>query len=238
MRLSRYLACSGVASRRKAEEIIGQGTVEVNGEIVTVPQTLVGPGDTVKVRGKTVKPAEEFVYILLNKPEGFITTMNDPHQRQTVAAFLKDVKKRVFPVGRLDMDVSGVLLFTNDGSLAYRLTHPRFRIPKTYRVKVKGIIGPQAINKLREGVSLEEGKTAPAEIAKVRLNRQSNSSTFELTIYQGWKRQVKRMCRELGFHVLYLQRISFASIKTVDLPVGKHRHLTEKEVAGLYKITK
>lgn len=235
MRLAKYIAGAGIASRRKAEDLIFKGKVEVNGETVTTPQTLVEEGDIVKVSGKEIATEEDYVYILLNKPEGFITTMRDPHRRETVELLLKDIKERIFPVGRLDKDVSGVLLFTNDGDLAYRLTHPRFQIPKTYSVKVKGLITPKATKTLREGVKLEEGKTAPAQVDKVRLNRQSNSSTFELTICQGWKRQVKRMCREVGFPVLRLQRTTFANLNTQDLPLGKHRHLTKLEVEKLKK---
>ncbi len=236
MRLAKYIAGAGIASRRKAEELIFNGKVEVNGETVKTPQTLVESGDVVKVSGKPISPEEEHVYILLNKPEGFLTTMRDPHRRDTVTLLLKDIKERIFPVGRLDKDVSGLLLFTNDGDLAYRLTHPSFQIPKTYRVKVKGIITPKATKILREGVNLEEGKTAPAQVNKVRLNRQSNSSTFELIIFQGWKRQIKRMCREVGFPVINLQRIAFASLNAQDLPIGKYRHLTKMEVEKLKKV--
>ena len=236
MRLSKYLSNAGVASRRKAEEIIQSGTVEVNGEIVTVPQTQVEPSDNVKVSGRIITPPDRKAYIILNKPRGIITTMRDTHGRPTVRGLLKDLKVRVYPVGRLDKDVSGVLLCTNDGELAHRLAHPRYEIPKTYSVKVKGILTEPVIKRLREGVTLEEGKTAPAVIKNIKRKRHTNSTTMELTLYQGWKRQIKRMFREVGYPVQHLERIRFAFLETGGLPAGHYRNLTPEELTKLKKL--
>lgn len=236
MRLAKYLATGGVASRRKAEEMIRKGLVKVNGKTVIVPQTLVSAVDEVLVAGCRVKLPSSHTYILMHKPRGYLTTMSDPRGRPSVRELMDGLAVRVYPVGRLDQDVSGVLLFTNDGELAHRLAHPRYGIRKTYRVKVRGILSNADLRGLREGIVLEEGRTAPAEVARLRLNRSSNCSVFELTLIQGWKRQVKRMCRALAHPVLRLERIRFAFLGVDNLRAGSYRHLNEIEVDKLRKL--
>jgi len=232
MRLSKYLSRAGVSSRRKAEELIRQGEVKVNGKVVTLPQEDVSPEDEIRVSGESVELTEEYIYILLNKPEGYVTTMYDPGGRPTVKEFLKECPYRVYPVGRLDRDVSGVLLFTNDGELAHRLTHPSFEVPKTYRVEVKGIPSDSALENLSNGVELEEGKTAPARVSKVGHNNKG-TTLLDITLHQGWKRQVKRMCRVIGHPVLKMKRIKFAFLETGHLSTGAFRYLNPQEAKKL-----
>lgn len=236
MRLVKFLAGAGVASRRRAEDIIRQGLVEVNGEKVILPQAPVTDEDEIKVSGKIINRPERFIYILLNKPAGYLTTMYDPQRRPTVGSLLKEMPERVYPVGRLDKDVDGVLLFTNDGELAHRLTHPGFGIPKTYFVQVRGIIPENALKNLREGIMLEEGKTGSVSIRHLRLNRRKRISSFEMTMKQGWKRQVKRMCRAVGFPVIKLERIRFAFLEVKDISPGSYRFLEPTEIKKLRKL--
>jgi len=236
LRLAKYLAAAGVASRRRAEVMIREGLVKVNGQTVVIPQTLVSPDDNVLVRGRKVKLPRSFTYVLLHKPPGYLTTMNDPRGRPTVNELLDGLKVRVYPVGRLDRDVSGVLLFTNDGELAHRLAHPRYGVKKTYRVKVRGILSRADRRSLRRGIMLEEGRTAPAEVSRVRLDRGSNCSIFDLTLVQGWKRQVKRMCLAIAHPVIRLERTCFAFLGTGKLPPGSYRHLDAGEVARLREL--
>lgn len=236
MRLAKYLASAGVASRRRAEIMIREGLVKVNGRTVIVPQTLVSPDDKILVGESKIELPLSFTYILLHKPPGYLTTMKDQRGRPTVNELLDGLKVRVYPVGRLDRDVSGVLLFTNDGELAHRLAHPRYGVRKTYRVKVRGILSRADRRSLREGIMLEEGRTAPAGVSGVHLDKGSNCSIFELTLVQGWKRQVKRMCRAIAHPVISLERICFAFLGTGKLPPGGYRHLNASEVARLRKL--
>jgi pseudouridine synthase len=231
-RLQKYLARCGVASRRKAEEMIKQGQVRVNQQIVSVMGFQVEPGkDLVEVNGKVVKPEIRKVYLLLNKPLNVVTTLDDPQQRKIVTDLIQGIQERVFPVGRLDYHSEGLLLLTNDGELAYRLTHPRYEIAKTYLTLVSGQIKENTINLLRNGVELEDGLTQPA-VVKV-LNREKAKTLLEITIKEGRNRQIRRMCDKVGHPVISLKRIKFGPLELGDLKPGKYRELKPKEIQAL-----
>ncbi len=231
IRLQKFLAEAGVASRRKSEELMLQGRVEVNGEKVTELGTKVMPGDVVKVDGKEVRHEERKVYILLNKPVGYITTARDQFSRKTVLDLVKGVKERIYPVGRLDYDTSGLLLLTNDGDLAYKLTHPSREADKVYLVKIKGIMDDTAIHAFKTGIKIDDYTTAPAKI-KV-LERNDKDTLIEVTIHEGKNRQVRRMCEAVVHTVLKLKRISVGPLKLEGLEEGAWRHLTDAEVRNL-----
>lgn len=230
-RLQKILARAGIASRRKAEDLILHGHVTVSGRVVTELGTKADPErEHIKVDGKRIS-LQPLAYLVMNKPKGYVTTLADPEGRPTVADLLKGVKVRVYPVGRLDYDAEGLLLCTNDGDLAHRLMHPRYEVPKTYRVKVKGVMEEKALAKLRRGIVLEEGRTAPARVLPIR--KTETNSWIELTIREGWNRQIKRMCERVGHPVLKLQRVRYGPLELGDLPVGRCRKLAPHEVALL-----
>lgn len=227
MRLAKYLASAGVASRRASEEIVQSGRVTVGGETVTDPAHDVGPHDAVAVDEVPVEQPTERVVYALNKPAGVVSTAHDTHGRTTVVS-LVPAGSRLYPVGRLDADTTGLILLTNDGDLAHRLMHPSFAVPKTYRVTVSG--GPvreAAIRELRTGVELEDGLTAPARVRRLAAD------TLELTIHEGRKRQVKRMCEAVGHPVRRLQRVGFGPLELGDLKPGRSRRLTAGELRRL-----
>ncbi|HHW06576.1 MAG TPA: rRNA pseudouridine synthase [Clostridia bacterium] len=233
-RLHKYLARCGIASRREAEKLITEGRVEVNGKTVTTLGTTVDPGtDLVRVDGQIIKAAEKHVYIMLNKPAGFVTTARDDRGRPTVLDLVKHVPARVFPVGRLDMDTEGLLLLTNDGALAYKLTHPRFQVKKTYRALVQGQPGRQDLDKLRRGIMLDGRLTAPAQVRII--GHQKGHTLLELTIHEGRNRQIRRMLDKIGHPVVYLRRIKMAGIELGNLPLGQTRYLTPAEIKQLHK---
>lgn len=234
MRLQKYLAEAGVASRRKCEEIMLQGRVEVNGERVTELGSKVKPGDIVKVDGKEVKKEEKKVYILLNKPVGYITTSKDQFSRKTVLDLIKDVQERIYPVGRLDYDTSGLLLLTNDGDLAYKLTHPSKEADKVYHVKIKGFLDELQIQTLKTGIRIEDYTASPAKVRTIE--RSSNDSTVEVTIHEGKNRQVRKMFESVGHVVLKLKRIAIGPLKLEGLEEGSWRHLTVEEVKALKRL--
>ncbi|NLY56386.1 MAG: rRNA pseudouridine synthase [Firmicutes bacterium] len=233
MRLHKFLAQQGVASRRQAEQLIQQGRVTVNGVVITELGTRVGPNDLVEVDGRIIEPSTERIYLALHKPSGVITSVRDTHNRPTVIDCLppKWQGHRLFPVGRLDYDTEGLLLLTNDGDFAYKLTHPRFKIPKTYLALVQGKVSAAAIRRLRTGVMLEDGPTLPAKVRLIEANQQT--SLLELVLVEGRKRQVKRMCSAVGHPVLKLIRTRFGSISLTGLERGEVRPLTAAEVAEL-----
>ena len=233
MRLQKYMAKCGVASRRRSESIILEGRVKVNGETVRELGRKVSPEDFIEVDGKPIRE-EKKVYILLNKPVGYISTVDDPRGRRTVLDLVADVKERVYPVGRLDYDTSGLLILTNDGELTYKLTHPSFEVKKTYLVEVEGKPGKE-LARLEKGVMLSDGMTAPAAVAEVKTGK--NSTSFLLTIHEGRNRQVRRMCEAIGYPVKSLKRIKFAFLELGDLPEGRYRYLTEKEIKMLQSLT-
>ena len=234
VRLQKAIAAAGVASRRKAEELIRQGRVTINGRVATEMGLKVDPArDHVKVDGRHLKPAAPKAYVMLNKPGGVLTTLEGPgvEGRVTVQQFLRGVKPRVVPVGRLDYDTEGLLLLTNDGALAQRLLHPRYHVPKTYLVKVSGVLDDAQIRTLESGVRLEDGLTRPAQVRKVRKTEEN--SWIELTISEGRTHQVKRMLQAVGHPVLKLKRLRFGPLKLGNLPIGEYRFLTDPEIHRL-----
>lgn len=234
IRLQKFLAQQGLASRRNAEEMIKAGRIQVNGQVVDTMGKVIDPSkDIVLVDQKPVDLEEELIYIILNKPKDFVTTCKDTHGRKTVLDLVKGLKTRLFPVGRLDKDTSGLLLLTNDGALTHRLTHPRFGVEKTYRVTVRGSIDDSCLKTLTSGVLLEDGITAPAK-AKL-LSGTKEWSIFLLTIHEGKNRQVRRMCGAVGHPVMELHRVSFGPLKLNGLSPGEWRTLTPKEVSYLQK---
>lgn len=233
IRLQKYLAEAGVASRRKCEELMLQGRVEVNGVKITELGTKVDAGDIVKVDGKEVKQEEKKVYILLNKPVGYITTAKDQFSRKTVLDLVDGVQERIYPVGRLDYDTSGILLLTNDGDLAYKLTHPSREADKVYQAKIKGILNDDEIQAFKAGIRIDDYTTSPAKIRV--LERTGTDSMVEVTIHEGKNRQVRRMFEAVGHTVLKLRRISIGPVKLGSLEEGSWRHLAPEEVKSLKK---
>ena len=228
MRLAKYLAHAGVASRRSAEALIAQGRVSVEGETVTDPARDVHQDSRVAVDGRRLRGAEPRVVYAVNKPVGVLSTARDTQGRTTVTELVPDRGLRLYPVGRLDADSSGLILITNDGELANRLTHPRYQVPKTYRARLAGPpITEGALRGLRGGVQLEDGRTAPAEVRRLR------GSEIELTIREGRNRQVRRMCEVVGHTVLELRRTGFGPLLLGDLEPGAHRRLGADEVERL-----
>jgi 23S rRNA pseudouridine2605 synthase len=227
MRLAKYLATAGVASRRAAEEIVRAGRVAIDGELVTDPARSVGSEHRVTVDGNPLRAEPDRVVYAINKPLGVVSTASDPQRRQTVVS-LVPTSLRLYPIGRLDIDTTGLILLTNDGDLAHRLTHPSYEVPRTYRAVVeRPPIRDRALRQLRDGVRLDDGLTAPARARRVAPD------TLELTIHEGRKRQVKRMCEAVGHPVKRLERIAFGSLELGRLAPGAHRRLTRAEVAAL-----
>lgn len=234
VRLQKVIADAGVASRRKAEELIRQGRVTVNGTVAMEMGLKVDPAhDHVKVDGCHLKPAAPKAYVMLNKPKGVLTTLEGPgtDDRPTVQSLLRGIKHRVFPVGRLDYDTEGLLVLTNDGELAQRLLHPRYHVPKTYLVKVKGVLDEAQIRRLEKGVRLSDGMTGRAHAKKVR--KTEDNSWIELTIFEGRTHQVKRMLEAVAHPVLKLKRVRFGPLTLGTLPSGAYRFLTDPEIHRL-----
>ena len=231
VRLQKFLAESGVASRRKSEELIEQGKVKVNGRTAMIGDKIDPKKDTVTVSGKKIVKTKNFTYVVLHKPRGFITTMSDEKDRKCVAELIKDVDGRVYPVGRLDKDSEGMLLFTNDGAFANAMTHPTKHVPKTYRVTVRPSISEEQITALTQGVIIEDRKTAPAEVRVI--TKEEGRVVLEIILYEGRNRQIRKMCEEVGLEVARLKRTQIGSIKLGMLKQGAWRHLTEDEVRKL-----
>ena len=232
-RLQKFLANAGIASRRKCEELIIDGKIEVNGAIVTELGTKVSDKDIVKYNGKIVKSEEEKVYILLNKPIGYVTTAKDQFNRDTVLDLVK-INKRVVPVGRLDMYTSGALILTNDGEFVNMLTHPKNEVNKTYNVTVKGNVTNEDIEQLQKGVEIDDGYiTKPAKVKILKIDEEKNISRIQITIHEGKNRQVRKMCEAINKKVLALHRCKIGNIEVKDLEVGKWRYMTKKEVENL-----
>ncbi len=236
-RLQKVIARSGMASRRKAEELIKAGKVKVNGEVVTELGVKVSPDDYIEVNGIKVE-REEPVYFLLYKPRGVVTTVKDDKNRKTVMDFFPHVEQRIFPVGRLDYNTSGLLLMTNDGDFANLMTHPRYKIEKTYIAKVKGIPSRQDLKQLQKGVQLEDGMTLPAKVKFLSANRQKKTAIIEITITEGRNRQVRRMFEHIGYPVLKLKRERFGFLTLKGLNAGDFRPLTPHEVKQLIVLAK
>ena len=234
MRLQKYLAASGIASRRKCEQLILEGKVEVNGKVVQALGAKINPKtDEVKYNGKIVKPEEEKIYLLLNKPIGYVTTAKEQFGRNKVLDLVK-VEKRIVPVGRLDMYTSGALILTNNSDFVNRLTHPKHEIDKTYNVTISGRITKEEVEKLEQGVVIDNNyKTRPAKVKILKIEEQKNQSRIQITIHEGKNRQVRKMCQAIHKKVLALHRCKIGNIDVKDLKLGEWRYLTEKEIKSL-----
>ena len=237
MRINKYIASCGIASRRKAEELIIENRVKVNGKIVNELSFQINEAeDKVEVDGKTIVLEEELVYIMLNKPEGYVTTVKDQFDRKSVIDLVKGVGARVYPIGRLDYETSGLLLLTNDGDLTYKLTHPKHEVDKTYVATVKGIPNESEINNFEKGLYIEDYKTAPAKIKIVKKNIEKNYAVCEIKIHEGRNRQVRKMCRAINHPVMNLRRKAMGKIVLKDVEIGQYRYLTNDEVNYLKKL--
>ena len=242
-RLQKFLAESGIASRRKCEELIQQGLVKVNGKIITELGTKVNPNtDIVEYNGKKVQKVANRVYLLLNKPIGYVTTVKDQFDRDSVLDLVKDVKERVVPVGRLDMYTSGALLLSNDGDFVNKITHPSNEIEKTYNVTVIGKVTDEDIAKLQNGVQIEvEGENYTTKKAKVKIlkiDEEKNLSRIQITIHEGKNREIRKMFEAIGKKVLDLHSSKIANLSVKDLRLGKWRYLTQKEVDDILNLAK
>lgn len=234
-RLQKYLARCGAGSRRDCEEFILSGRVRVNGLLITeMGCTIATDRDDVTLDNKKCLP-ESFVYLLLNKPAGYLSTVEDSRQRPKVTDLLKGVKERVYPVGRLDLDAEGLILLTNDGELAYRLTHPKFEIDKVYRVLVRGVPEESSLERLRSGIHLEDGPAAPAA-ARVLEQKKDGTSLLEITVHEGRKHEIKRLCEAIGLSVLHLTRVAMGPLRLGALAVGAWRPLTQQEIQSLREL--
>lgn len=231
IRLQKYLSMCAVASRRKAEELIAQGKVKVNGKVAQIGDKVSPKHDTVTVGGRKIVGSKKHYYIMLHKPRGYITTMDDEMGRKCVAELVRDVGARVYPVGRLDRDSEGLLLMTNDGEFANHMTHPSKHIPKTYRVTVRPDVTEDMLTAFATGMDIDGRMTAPAD-AHV-IEKQDNRVVMEIVLYEGRNRQIRKMCESLGLEVARLKRTSMGSLKLGMLPPGKWRELKEDEVHKL-----
>lgn len=231
VRLQKYMSECGIASRRKSEELIEQGKVRVNGVVASVGDKINPKKDTVTVSGKKLVRQKECKYIMLHKPRGFITTMSDEMERKCVAQLIEDVPVRVYPVGRLDRDSEGLLLFTNDGEFANALTHPKKHVSKTYRVTVRPGVTEEQLAAITDGIIIDDRKTAPAEVRVV--TKEENRVVLEIILYEGRNRQIRKMCEQLGLEVARLKRTAVGSVKLGMLKQGDWRELSEEEVRKL-----
>lgn len=231
IRLQKFLSESGIASRRKSEELILAGKVKVNGVVASIGDKINPKKDSVTVSGKKVIKNDNLKYIMLHKPRGFITTMSDEMNRKCVAELIKDVPVRVYPIGRLDRDSEGMLLFTNDGEFANALTHPSKHVSKTYRVTVRPGITEEQLTAITQGIIIEDVKTAPAEVRVV--TKEENRVVLEIILYEGRNRQIRKMCEAIGLEVARLKRTAVGSVKLGMLKQGAWRELNEDEVRKL-----
>ena len=234
MRLEKYIATSGIASRRAVKKSIQAGLVTVNGEPVLVPGHSIHVGiDAVEFDGKPVEPLAEHIYLMLNKPAGYLTTRRDERRRPTVMDLVTDLPDTIYPVGRLDLETEGLLLFTNDGNFAYRLLHPSHEVEKTYLVWVKGVPSDDAVQRLRQGVTIPSGTTAPAKVKRLRVSKDGATTKFEIVIHEGKKRQVRLMFKAVGHPVIRLKRVQIGNLQLGNLPSGAYRFLTSEEISEL-----
>ena len=231
VRLQKYMAEAGIASRRKSEELIAAGKVRVNGKVAEIGDKINPRTDKVTVSGKKVVKSKKHVYIMLHKPRGFITTMHDEMDRKCVAELIDDVPERVYPVGRLDRESEGLLLLTNDGEFANALTHPSKHVPKTYRVTVRPDVTKEQLAAFENGIEIDGKMTLPAEVRV--LDKQEGRVVLDVVIYEGRNRQIRKMCEALGLEVARLKRTKIGSLKLGMLKPGEYRYLTEEEIHGL-----
>ncbi len=235
-RLQVFLSHSGVCSRRKAMVLIQEGHVSVNGQVQTEPSTKVTAADRIEVNGKPVE-AKDFTYILLNKPKGYVSTKAEFEGEKSVFELLPKEYRHLAPVGRLDKDSEGLLLLTNDGDTAYRLTHPKFNVDKTYFVCVYGMLQPEEKTRLEKGVEIEGERTAPARIKSIKPFKDRTKTEFVMTIHEGKKRQIRLMCEAVGHKVAYLRRTAQGPLLLGDLSTGKWRLLNKKEIVSLRHVS-
>lgn len=235
-RLQKIIAAAGYCSRRRAEELITAGRVRVDGRVAAIGDKADGQSALITIDDKPLQPAEKLLYVLVNKPVGTVTTLSDPEGRPVVTDLVKDLGPRLFPVGRLDINTSGLLLLTNDGALANRLAHPSHQVDKRYLVKVRGHLSDAAKRQLQEGVTLEDGVTSPAKLVNLRIS--GSHTWFELVIHEGRNRQVRRMCEAVGHQVSRLVRIGYAFLSLGTLAPGQKRLLSEQEVKRLQALNK
>ena len=234
MRLEKYIATSGIGSRRSVKKSIQAGLVTVNGEPVFVPGHPINvETDSVEFEGKRVEPLKEHIYLMLNKPAGYLTTRRDERRRPTVMDLVSDLPNTIYPVGRLDLETEGLLLFTNDGDFAYRLLHPSHEIEKTYLAWVEGMPRDAAVQRLRQGVKIPSGTTAPAKVERLSVSKDGASTKFEVVIHEGKKRQVRLMFKAVGHPVIRLKRVRIGNLRLGKLPSGQYRFLTSAEISGL-----
>ncbi len=236
IRLQKHLSACGIASRRKAEELIEAGKVRVNGRIATLGDKVDPKRDKITVRGKNVVAVTQKVYIMLHKPRGYVTTMSDEFDRKNVADLVKDVGVKVFPVGRLDRDSEGLLIMTNDGELANQITHPSSHVNKTYRVTVGGTVDNEQIDNLCSGVVIDGKKTLPCDVFV--MERREDRTVLSFIIQEGRNRQIRKMCDAVGLEVLRLKRVEIAGVKLGGLKTGAWRELNERELIRLSNISK
>ena len=235
IRLQKYLADCGIASRRKAEELIKDGKITVNNTVITQLGTKIDQKkDVVKYNNKIVKQTSDYVYILLNKPIGYVTTVKDQFNRDSVLDLVK-TNKRLVPVGRLDMYTSGALILTNDGDFIYKVTHPKHEIEKTYTVTVKGIVKEDEIKSLKNGVNIGDYITKQAKVKILKIDNEKNQSRLEITIHEGKNRQIRKMCEAINHNVLALHRSKIAGIGVKDIELGKWRYLQKDEIQKILK---
>ena len=234
LRLQKFLANAGVCSRRKAEEYILDGKVKVNGKVVNELGRKVNPDkDEIIFESKIIRLQNNMVYILLNKPIGYVTTVKEQFNRPTVIDLLNGVKEKVLPVGRLDMYTSGALILTNDGDFIYQVTHPKYEIEKTYQATVKGIVTKEDIKKLENGVEIDDYISGKAKVKILKIDKENNISRLKITIHEGKNREVRKMCSAIGKNVIALHRSKIENIDLKDLKIGQWRYLTSNEVLKL-----
>lgn len=235
MRLQKYLAMCGVASRRKSEKMILQGRVKVNGKVIDKLGYKINPDiDVILVDNKQVIKKENYIYIALNKPEGYITTVKDQFNRPTVLDLVKSINERIYPIGRLDYDTSGLLLLTNDGDLTYKLTHPKHEIEKVYIAKIKGVPTEKKLNKFRKGLKIDNYVTSKAKIEV--LKKYNDYSIVKIAIHEGKNRQIRKMCKKINHPVIKLKRIAIGKIELGNLKKGSWRYLSKEEISYLKEL--
>ncbi|MBC8525837.1 MAG: rRNA pseudouridine synthase [Candidatus Cloacimonetes bacterium] len=234
MRINKFLAQAGLGSRRSCEKFILDGKIKINGKVITNLATDINPEkDEIIFENKLLEFPEQKIYLILNKPEGYLVTSSDPFQRKTVFELLPKFSVRIFSIGRLDKSSCGLLILTNDGNFANNVTHPKKKIPKIYIVKVKGKISKNQLNSLRKGVLLNDGKTLPAKVFLKSYNKLQDISKFRITIYEGKKRQIRRMIKAVGSEVKFLKRVQVGKIQLGNLEEGKWRFLKDKEIQAI-----
>jgi len=236
MRINKFLAQAGLGSRRSCEQLVLENKIKVNGKIISDLATDIDPqNDIVEYKNKKIRFSSNKIYLMLNKPIGYLVTADDPFERKTVFDLLPKFKEHVFPIGRLDKNSEGLLLLTNDGDFAQKVTHPSKKLPKTYLVKAKGRIYFRQLRELREGVQLEDGKTLPAKVFIKSYNKAQNLTKIRMVIFEGKNQQIRRMLKAVGSSVIELKRVQIGEINIGKMPIGEWRYLKEKEVRSIIK---